>query len=73
MYFGHKSCINRNKSEINPFWYFTYLAHPNYIVSSFYLNPFMVHHSGGIPVGRVFPELLYYGLISSKLVSEGDY
>ena len=26
-----------------------------------------------VDFGRVFPELLYYGLISSKLVSEGDY
>ena len=44
MYFGHKSCINRNKPKINPFWYSTYLAHPNYIVSSFYFNPFMTHY-----------------------------
>ena len=45
MYFGHKSCINRNKPEINPFWYSIHLAHPNYIVSSSYLNPFMTNIS----------------------------
>ena len=44
MYSGHKSYINRNKSEINPFWYLIHLAHPNYIVSSFYLNPFMTNN-----------------------------